>query len=185
MLEWQLTYPILNPIKFQCQPYNSRHVFTRVCSHKLLYTENKQKIIQKLRAIHTILSIVSHIMSNNHQKCVTITRCPSIEGEANFSLQRLHDQLKRVTIVAPKEIKESHTTNIALVSSIVFSPRVMICRRMPSFFGRENLVESRLYSIIETNSGFSTSSNGWSHATIHSMSSFWNFAWSQGSCNHG
>jgi len=65
-------------------------------------------------------------MSNNCQKCVTITRCPSIEGEADFSLQRLHNLLKRFTIVAPKEIKEAHTANIALVSSIVFSPRVMI-----------------------------------------------------------
>jgi hypothetical protein len=86
-------------------------------------------------------------MSNNCQKCVTITRRPSIEGEADFSLQRLHNQLKRFIIAAPKERKESHTTNIALVSSIVFSPSVMIHRRMPSFFGRENLVGSRLYSI--------------------------------------
>jgi hypothetical protein len=65
-------------------------------------------------------------MSNNHQKGITITRHPSIKGKAEFSLQRLCNKLKRFMIAAPKEIKESHTTNIALVSSIVVSPKVMI-----------------------------------------------------------
>ena len=56
----------------------------------------------KLKATHTILSIISHIMSNNCQKCITITRCPSIDGEADFSFKRLHNQLKRFMIAAPK-----------------------------------------------------------------------------------
>ena len=87
---------------------------------------------------HTILSIISHIMSNNRQKCIKITRCPSIKGKADFSFQRLRNQLKRFTIAAPKEIlncifPKSHDS---LTDAILFWKREL--GRIPVILHHQN-----------------------------------------------
>ena len=74
-----------------------------------------------------------------------------------------------------------YTENIPQVPSTVTSPIFITQHRTPSWLG--SLTEEAgwwAYVINFTNSGFSTSSNGWSHAMIHSVNKCSNFSWSHG-----
>lgn len=94
-----------------------------------------------------------------------------------------HGKLGTFSTINVPEDKNKPTANKALVSSIISSPNFITLHWIPSRFGSENLVGSQPYSIITINSGFSTSSNGWSQAATHSMRSLSNLSWSQGSCH--
>ena len=73
--------------------------------------------------------------------------------------------------------------NMLWIPSIVSSPIFIARLLMPLRFGIFSVPPAWCVRfIIRINSGFSTSSNGWSHAITHSVRSCSNFSWSQGPC---
>ena len=124
------------------------------------------------------MSIVSYVVSNHCQEGVIVAGCPCIKWQTNFTLKSL---FKRTQYCKPYKNRGNNTENIALVASIVSAPSFITRRRTPFLVGRENLDGSWPYSIIAMYSGFSTSSNGWSQAIIHSRTKRSNVSWSQGS----
>ena len=119
-------------------------------------------------------------MHDNSQKCMLVTGGPCIKQEWYFSIQFLNmnsgQQFRR------SGIKNSNK-NISQTPSIVSSPiSIVWCFTASHFMSFKDSPEWCVYSIRSINLGFSTSSNGWSHATTHSVKSYSNSSWSHGPC---
>ena len=121
---------------------------------------------QQLRGMHD-----SYLMSRHWLK--DLFCCLMSEHQWNFRLIKFF--LK----------KPKHTAKLSLMSSTVFSPSFITRLWTPSHLGRVKFRTAWWpYFIMSMNSGFFTSSKGWSHAMIQHVSSSSNFFWSHNSCKY-